>query len=267
MMELAVDKILEDTCRVARLAGAFIGNEAKSFHAGKVQVKGLHDFVSYVDKEAERICVEALSKVLPEASFLTEEGTVESVEGARYRWVIDPLDGTTNFIHGLPPYSVSIALLDGDCPIVGVVYEVTLGECFYARKGGGAWLNGRQVSVSTRETLADSLIATGFPYNDFHRMAPYLESLSYMLQHTHGARRLGSAAVDLAYVACGRFEAFYEYSLKPWDVAAGVLLVQEAGGRVSDFRGGSSYIFGRELIASNARVFDEVSGVVHKFLL
>ena len=266
-MELQLDRIVEATCRIARLAGDFIRKEEKTFHAEKVQVKGLHDFVSYVDKEAERICVEALAELLPEAYFLTEEGTVDAVEGARYRWVIDPLDGTTNFIHGLAPYSVSIALLDGDSPVVGVVYEVSLDECFWASKGGGAWLNGRPVSVSTRATLADSLIATGFPYNDFHRMAAYMESLTYIMQHSHGARRLGSAAADLAYVACGRFEAFYEYSLKPWDVAAGVLLVSEAGGRVSDFRGGSDYLFGREMIATNAKVFDEVSLVVQKFLV
>jgi myo-inositol-1(or 4)-monophosphatase len=156
--------------------------------------------------------------------------------------------------------------MDGDEIILGVVYEVNLKECFYAWKDSNAFLNGRIIKVSDTSTVKDSLIATGFPYYDFNKLRAYLNSLEYFLQHSHGARRLGSAAVDLAYVACGRFEAFYEYSLKPWDVAAGALIVGQAGGKISDFSGKKNYIFGEELIASNSFIFDEFLAIVNKYL-
>jgi len=176
------------------------------------------------------------------------------------------LDGTTNFIHGLPPYSISVALMDGDETIVGVVYELNLKECFYAWKGSSAYMDSKEIHVSKVEKIKDSLIATGFPYYDFDKMKAYLDSLEFFMQNSHGARRLGSAAVDLAYVACGRFEAFYEYSLQPWDVAAGAFILQQAGGKMSDFSGGSNYIFGKELVATNSFIFDEFLGVVKKYL-
>ncbi|MDR2038022.1 MAG: inositol monophosphatase [Bacteroidales bacterium] len=252
-------------CEVAKEAGTFIRKEADTFSSKKIEVKGLHNFVSYVDKGSEQLIVERLQQLLPEAGFIAEEGTNDT-RGDRYNWVIDPLDGTTNFIHGLPPYAVSIGLLEDNRPVMGVVYEVTLKECFYAWKDSAAYLNGKEIRVSDRTVVQDALIATGFPYYDYHLMRPYIECLEYFLKNSHGVRRLGSAATDLAYVACGRFEAFYEYSLSPWDVTAGVFILQQAGGRISDFSGGDNYIFGKELVASNAPIFDEFLHVVQKYL-
>jgi myo-inositol-1(or 4)-monophosphatase len=260
---------LKDICKeiekAAFEAGTFIKREAEIFDINCTERKGLNDFVSYVDKGAEKLLVDRLSLILPEAGFITEEGTSTKM-GVRYCWVIDPLDGTTNFLHGFYPYAVSIGLMDYDDVIVGVVYEVGKNETFTAWKDGGAWLNGKPAHVSTVSTLADSLIATGLPYSDFHRLDPYMESLTYLCKHSQGIRRLGSAATDLAYVACGRFEGFYEYGLHPWDIAAGILLVREAGGRVSDFSGNEKNLRGDEIVASTKEVFSEFLENVSKFI-
>lgn len=259
----------QEICRltreVAQEAGAFIRSEVEGMKTRTVEVKGLHNFVTEVDKGSEALIVKRLEAILPEAGFIAEEGT--SVRrGDRYNWVIDPLDGTTNFIHGLPPYSVSLALMEGAEVVVGVVYEITLDECFYAWKGSDAFMNDVKIRVSVRPTVDDSLIATGFPYYDYHLMRPYIACLEYFLEHSHGVRRLGSAAADLAYVACGRFDAFYEYSLNPWDVAAGSLIVERAGGKMCDFSGGNDYIFGKELVASSAAISEEFLNVVKSFM-
>ncbi|MDD4968449.1 MAG: inositol monophosphatase family protein [Paludibacter sp.] len=250
-MSATYRQLCELTCEIARSAGKFMAGERKSFDISMIETKGLHDLVSYVDKESEKQIIEQLSKILPESGFIAEEGT-SSKHGERYNWVIDPLDGTTNFIQGVPIYAVSIGLMDGDELVVGVVYEVGLDECFYAWKEGGAYLNGKAIRVSERDNIHDALLATGFPYNDFSKLDEYLELLKWTMTNARGVRRLGSAATDLAYVACGRFDSFWEYDLKPWDVAAGALIVREAGGVVTDFKGGKDYIFGGEIIASNA---------------
>jgi len=202
---------------------------------------------------------------LPESGFIAEEGT-SSKHGERYNWVIDPLDGTTNYIQGVPIYAVSIGLLDGDELVVGVVYEVGLDECFYAWKKGGAYMNGEPIRVSERDDIHDALLATGFPYSNFDQLDEYLALLKWTMTNARGVRRLGSAATDLAYVACGRFDAFWEYDLKPWDVAAGALIVKEAGGVVTDFNGGNNYIFGGEIIASNALLGDLMLEKVGNFM-
>lgn len=230
--------------------------ERVNFDASKIENKGLHDLVSYVDKAAEQQIIQALMELLPDAGFIAEEGTNDS-RGERFNWIIDPLDGTTNYIQGLPIYAVSIGLLDGNELVLGVIYEVGRQECFYAWKGGGAYLNNAAIHVSNRGNMHDALLATGFPYNDFSRLQSYMETLQWTMTHARGVRRLGSAATDLAYVACGRFDAFWEYDLKPWDVAAGALIVAEAGGKVSDFKGGADYLFGRTIIASNG-LLDEI---------
>jgi len=253
------------TCDIAKESGNFIRTEADAFSVKSVEVKGLHNFVTYVDKGAEKIIVDRLQAILPEAGFIAEEDT-NTTRGERFNWVIDPLDGTTNFIHGLPPYAVSIGLLENNSPVLGVVYEITLDECFYAWKDSLAYKNGKQIRVSDRTTVRDALIATGFPYCDFNLMRPYINCLEYFLQNSHGVRRLGSAATDLAYVACGRFEAFYEYGLSPWDVAGGAMILQQAGGRLSDFSGGKNYIFGKELVAANSAIFDEFLKTVQMYL-
>jgi myo-inositol-1(or 4)-monophosphatase len=209
--------------------------------------------------------VKKLSLLLPEAGFITEEGTSKKI-GLKYCWVIDPLDGTTNFLHGLPPYAISIALKEHDEVVAGVVYEVSGNEIFTSWKGGGAWLNGSKIHTSKAVLTADSLVATGFPYSDFSGIDSYMKCLAYFCKHTHGVRRLGSAAIDLAYVACGRFDAFYEYGLHEWDIAAGMLLVREAGGRVSDFSGNEKNLKGEEFVAANSLVFAEILEIVSKFM-
>lgn len=250
--------LLEETQEIAKQVGAFIRKERQHFDVEKVEHKGFNDLVSYVDKEAEKKIVAALSKILPEAGFITEEGT-NTTRADRYNWVIDPLDGTTNFIHGVPVFAVSIALIDGEEVILGVVYEVNRHECFYAMKGGGAFCNDTKIKVSPAPDLSASLIATGFPYYNFELIDKYLAALKSMMQKTHGLRRFGSAATDLCYVASGRIEGFFEYNLNSYDVAAGALIVQEAGGAVTDFSGGNNFVFGREIIASNGRIQDEFS--------
>jgi myo-inositol-1(or 4)-monophosphatase len=251
--------------KAARETGEFILKESKVFDINLTEKKGFNDFVSYVDKEAEKMLVDRLSTLLPEAGFKTEEGTIEK-KGLKYCWVIDPLDGTTNFVHGVHPYAVSIGLMENDEVVAGVVFEVIGNEMFTAWKNGGSWLNGRAIHVSKTKILADSLIATGLPYTDFDRLDDYMKCLTYFCKHTHGIRRLGSAATDLAYVACGRFEVFYEYGLKPWDIAAGIILVREAGGQITDFSGNGKKLSGVEIVAANNTVFSEVLEIVSRFM-
>ena len=249
-MTTTYQQLTLSTCEIARSAGRFIIEERKSFNDSMVESKGMHDLVSYVDKASEKQIIKQLQKLLPDSGFIAEEGTNDK-RGDRFNWVIDPLDGTTNFIHGVPVYAVSIALLDGNELVSGVVYEVCRDECFYAWKNGGAFLNNKPIHVSKRGDIHEALLATGFPYSDFSRMDEYMELLKWTMKNARGVRRLGSAATDLAYVACGRFDAFWEYNLKPWDVAAGTVIVKEAGGTVTDYKGGTNYLFGKEILSSN----------------
>lgn len=249
------------TCNEVGFVAQFILGELKKVNPNEIETKSLNSLVSYVDKNAEMQLVDKLSKLLPKATFLTEEETIINSEG-EYRWIIDPLDGTTNFLHQLPFFSISVALEFQEEIILGVVYEVNRNECFFAWKDGGAYLNNEKINVSKRTELEDSLIATGFPYYDYGGVDPYFEVLEFFIKKTRGVRRFGSAALDLAFVACGRFDAYYEYSLNAWDVAAGVLLVKEAGGKLSDFKGGENYIFGKEMIAASPFVFDKTLEVV-----
>jgi myo-inositol-1(or 4)-monophosphatase len=252
------------TCEIARTVGKFMAEERKSFDVSMIENKGLHDLVSYVDKESEKRIIDELLKLLPESGFIAEEGT-NNKRGVRYNWVIDPLDGTTNFIQGVPIYAVSIGLLDGDELVSGVVYEVGRDECFYAWKDGGAFLNGEPIRVSKRGDIHDALLATGFPYHDFSELESYMEFLKWTMKNARGVRRLGSAATDMAYVACGRFDAFWEYDLKPWDVAAGAVIVKEAGGIVTDYKGGNNYLFGREIVASNKLIDKLILDKIQEF--
>lgn len=280
-------------CALAKETGAFIKEEAKKFKTSTIEVKGHNNFVSHVDKTSEQKLVTALSALLPEAGFIAEEGTSDK-KGERYNWIIDPLDGTTNFIHGFPCYAISMALVEAPLPSkgggsnaqpvegkregkalsfgeggvrLGVIYEINQNECFYAWKDSDAYMNGNKITVSSTPTLKDSLLGTGFPYYDYGKMDEYLQLFRHFMQHSHGLRRPGSAATDLAYLACGRFDGFYEYSLAPWDVAAGAFLVERAGGKVADFSGGDNYLFGKEIVAGNAHVFQELQETVKRFMI
>jgi myo-inositol-1(or 4)-monophosphatase len=259
---------LQNLCQqvvlISKEVGSFIREEAKMFDRNTVEYKGLHDMVSYVDKTAEEKLVKRLSGLLPEAGFITEEKT-SSKQGFKYTWIIDPLDGTTNFIHGIPTFSISIALQCDEELVLGVVYEINRDECFSAWKNGGAFLNGETISVSKAPFIENTLLATGFPFYEFSDMEPYLNVLRVLMQKCHGIRRIGSAAVDLAYVASGRFDGYFEYNLNSYDVAAGIVLVKEAGGQVIDFKGTDQCIANRQIIATNGLISEELLLVIKQF--
>ena len=263
---MQLEQITAKVVELSKQAGEFIRQERKTFNADQIEYKGLNDLVSYVDKTAEGIIVAGLEKILPEAGFITEEQTNTKL-AERYNWIIDPLDGTTNFIHGLPVFSVSIALKEYDELVAGVVYEINQDECFYAWKGAPAYLNGKEIKVSKAPTIGDSLIATGFPYYDFTKQPQYIELFTHLMKSCHGLRRLGSAAVDLAYTAAGRFDAYYEYNLNAWDAAAGVIIVRQAGGHVVNFKGGDEVLDTRELLATNGKLTEEMLEVIGKYFI
>lgn len=258
-----LEKITSNVIKLATEVGQFIRGEALVFDHQSIEYKGVHDMVSYVDKTAEMNLVKGLSAILPEAGFITEEKTT-TILSEEYNWIIDPLDGTTNFIHGVPTFSISIALQHRDELVLGVVYEVNRNECFSAWKNGGAYLNGKRISVSRAEEVENTLLATGFPFYEFSQMEKYINVIRILMQKCHGLRRIGSAAVDLAYVACGRFDGYFEYNLNAYDVAAGIVLVTEAGGQVFDFDGGNEPIERREVIATNGRISAELLGIIKK---
>jgi myo-inositol-1(or 4)-monophosphatase len=240
--------------QIAREAGDLLME-----HFGKVDIeyKGEVDVVTVADRESEKLIVERLTKLWPDHDLMGEEGA-RRTSGSDYRWYIDPLDGTTNFAHGYPVFCVSIALERGGELIAGTVYDPTRKEMFTAEKGAGAWLNDRAMRVSKTAELAESLIATGFPSQKRHKN-PNIHFYHHITLKTHGVRRAGSAAMDLAYTACGRYDGYWEFNLNPWDTAAGVLLVREAGGVVSDTDGAAFDIASKEVVASN--------GTLHPALL
>jgi len=234
---------------ICEQAAAFIRESHGTVTEAEIITKGHNSLVSYVDMQSEKILIAGLSQLLPGSTFLAEEATTAYQEGI-YQWIIDPLDGTTNFLHQVPVYAISVALQHEEEIVLGIVYEVNRKECFHAVKGQGAYLNGSPIQVK-EALLKDSLLATGFPYYDFTKTTVYLETLGTLMQQTRGIRRMGAAAVDLAYVACGRFNGFFEYGLAPWDVAAGALLVREAGGIVTDFSGEDNWLHGKSILAGS----------------
>lgn len=253
--------IQEQTIIAVNNAATFIQSEIGKINNNDIETKALNSLVTYVDKNAEIILVAALRKIIPDASFLTEENTVEQTHG-EWQWIIDPLDGTTNFIHQVPVFGISVGLKHFDEIVVGVVLELNRNELFYASKNNGAFLNGNKISVSKTLILADSLIATGFPYYDYDLLENYLNVFKRLMISTRGIRRLGSAAIDLCFTACGRFDAFFEYSLSPWDVAAGALILQEAGGKIYDFKGENNWLHGRQILGSNPMISDAILNII-----
>lgn len=255
------EPITDQVNQAVRDTAVFLRAQLGQVKPGQIEEKFLNGLVSYVDREAEQMLVERLTKFLPSAGFLTEEETVRQ-QDADLQWIIDPLDGTTNFLHGLPHFSISVGLKAGDDLVLGVVHHVPNGELFYAWQGGGAWCDGQSIRVSNRPTLRQSLISTGFPYHDFERAEAWTVAFNQFMQQCRGLRRFGSAALDLAYVACGRFDVFFEYGLSPWDVAGGAVLVREAGGQVTDFGGGSAFMGKQEILAGNSDVFEAALQIV-----
>lgn len=256
--------IFEQSKALILETGEFIRHERTLFSNDRIEYKGVANMVSYVDKTAEEKLVEGLSKILPEAGFITEEGTI-SKTGETYEWVIDPLDGTTNFIHGFPPFSISVALRENQQVILGIVYEITRDEFFSACKGEPAYMNEHEIHVSGVAKLEGSLLITGFPYDPLGKLNEWMQLFRRFTEKSHGVRRLGSAAVDLAYVACGRADGFYEYNLNAWDVAAGAFIVQQAGGKVTGFSEETGFITKRTLVASNGLLQEEMRGLINEY--
>lgn len=256
--------VTEQVVALSKEVAVYIKHERENFSFDKVETKSKNDFVSYVDKESEKQLVKVLRTLVPEAGFITEEGTAQA-QGEAYLWIIDPLDGTTNFIHNSTPYAISIALSYKGEIVVGVVHEITRGETFYAWQGSKAYLDGKEIHVSDTARLEESLIVFGRPHHYMDKYSELLASVDYFMKNTHGLRLSGSAAVDLAYVACGRYDGRFEFNLKPWDIAAGVLLIQQAGGCVSDFYGKNQHFENGMVLASNAAIFKEFQSKVGEF--
>ena len=244
-----LQKLCAQATVVVQEAADFIKSQRDKVTADQVDEKGKNSLVSFVDRHAEEILVRGLSAILPQAGFITEEEMVQQSNKA-LTWIIDPLDGTTNFLHSVPYFSVSVALYDGRQGLIGIVHEVIGKEVFYAIKDGGAFLNGSPIQVTNRPGFHDVLIGTGFPYKTEHTVPAHFLALQEVLVHTRGIRRIGSAATDLCYTACGRFGAFYEQALNSYDIAAGALIVQVAGGVISDYQGTDNWLWEGEILAS-----------------
>lgn len=251
-MNIDLNNILDQVCQTANLIGEYLVKEQTELKKSEVEMKGARNYVSYVDKEAEKQLVAALKEYIPNAGFLTEEDTVE-YEKKEYTWVIDPLDGTSNYVHGYTPYTVSIALMHHDETILGVVFDPVANEMFTAIKNERALLNNKEIAVSTKDEMNNSFISFGIPYDVTIETENILQNT---WKHFGNAtfRVKGSAAVEICYVACGRCDAYFHSGLSPWDVAAGAFILQQAGGKITDYRSGSNYIFGKELVATNSAI-------------
>lgn len=253
---------LKIAIEAAWAAEKIIKSYTKGATSQAFELKGRHDLVTEADVASEKCIKEVIASAFPDDLFLAEE----SHDGARLTdrrtWIIDPIDGTTNFAHGVPFFSVSIALYIEKVPKIAVVLGVVQGELFTAEAGKGAYLNGEQIHVSKTNDRSGALIGTGFPYRDLSVLEDYMKVFDVLMHETHGVRRPGSAAYDMAYVACGRYDGFYEYALAPWDVAAGTLLIREAGGIVTDWHGGENWLHGKRIIAANPAIYSYLKDLI-----
>jgi myo-inositol-1(or 4)-monophosphatase len=258
-MSQTLHPMLNIAVRAARAAGAIINRAALDLDVLKVASKGVNDFVTEVDRAAEQAVIETLLEAYPGHAILAEEsGRQHGAKHSDYLWIIDPLDGTTNFIHGLPIYAVSIALAFRGRIEQAVVYDPARNDLFYASKGRGAYLNDRRLRVSKRVRIAEALVGTGFPFRKGDNFKRYMSMVEAVMQQCAGLRRPGAAALDLCYVAAGWYDGFFETGLSPWDVAAGSLLVTEAGGLVGNFTGEADFLHQREVIAGNPKIYAQL---------
>lgn len=254
--------MLNIAIEAAKTAGRFLKQnlgKARDIQRKEGQERNL---VTEIDKGSEKLIIEIIKSHFPTHDILAEESARKQGGKSDYRWIIDPLDGTTNFTHGFPVFCVSIGLQHREDLQLGVIYDPNLDELFTAEKGGGAYLNGKKIAVSRNNALTESLLVTGFPYNIVENPNHAVEHFVNFLMKAQAVRRMGSAAIDLAYVAAGRYEGFWEVALNPWDMAAGVVLVTEAGGRVSDFRGNPFNIYKPEVLATNGLVHADMMAVL-----
>jgi len=249
--------MLNTAVKAARKAGAVINRGANDLDRLTIHRKRQNDYVSEVDHAAEAEIIKILKEAYPTHGFYAEESGKDRAKN-EYVWCIDPLDGTTNFLHGNPHYCVSIALMHNGVPEQGVVFDPNRNELFTATKGSGAYLNERRIRTSKLENFKDSLIATGFPFREESQFDEYVAQFSAMVRATAGLRRPGAAALDLAWVACGRVDGFWEIGLSPWDMAAGALLVREAGGRIGDLQGEDKFMESGKVVASNPKIFTQL---------
>lgn len=261
----SLNLLLAVAVEAAFTAGKIIRQADQNRHKKSISIhyKKQNDLVTEIDKSSEKLITNILKKSCPDIPILGEEYGLNQKIKNEY-WIVDPIDGTTNFAHGFPQFSVSIALVRKNTVLLGCVYEVVRNEMFYAAKGQGAFLNKKKISV-TQTDLSQSLIATGFPYSDFSHLEKYMGVFQSVMQQTHGIRRAGSAASDLAYTAAGRFDGFWEYHLKPWDIAAGLILVKEAGGTISDYSGGKNMLETGDVIVGGKKVHKDLLGLVKKY--
>jgi myo-inositol-1(or 4)-monophosphatase len=259
--------MINTAVKAARRAATIINRASFDLDQIRVSHKGPNDFVSEVDHAAEQAIIDVLKQAYPDHAILAEEsGPSANLHDENENvWIIDPLDGTTNFIHGFPQYAVSIALQQRGQITQAVIFDPTRNELFTATKGVGAFLNEKRIRVAKRDKLADALVGTGFPYSDLSGLDEYVKMFKLMTEKTAGLRRPGSAALDLAYVAAGRLDGFFEKKLKPWDMAAGALLVSEAGGIVSDFTGEGRHMTTGDVIAGSPKVFAQMMNVLSPF--
>ena len=265
-MSQALHPMLNIAVKAARSAGAIINRASMDLDLLKVNTKAPNDFVTEVDHKAEAVIIETLLGAYPGHGILAEEsGRAHGAKNSEYVWIIDPLDGTTNFIHGFPVYAVSIALAFRGQIQQAVVYDPTRNDLFYASKGRGAFLNDKRLRVSKRTRLADSLIGTGFPFRKGDNFKRYLQMFEVVMQSCAGLRRPGSAALDLCCVAAGYTDGFFETGLSPWDIAAGALLVTEAGGLIGNFTGESDYLYQREVVAGNPKVYGQLVQLLNPY--
>ncbi|MBM4136126.1 MAG: inositol monophosphatase [Nitrospira sp.] len=251
------NEFLNIAINAARLAGKTILDNLGRIAKKDVGLKAASDFVTRVDMESEQIIINTIKEYFPHHSFLAEESLKEA-ETDRYRWIIDPLDGTTNYIHGYPVFSVSIALEYNKDIIIGVIFDPLRDELFTAEKGRGAFLNGNSIRISSVSDFKDCLIATGFPFRKKGFIDLYLKLFKNIFNKVSDLRRTGSAALDLAYLACGRCDGFFEIGLSPWDIAAGAIMIQEAGGIVTDFGGGPDYLLTGNIVAGKPAIHDKL---------
>jgi myo-inositol-1(or 4)-monophosphatase len=253
--ELAISSAME--------AGKILRENIGKITADDIEDKRPFDYVTEIDRACEQLIIDSIHQHFPGHEILAEESG-QTQHSHSYRWIIDPLDGTTNFIHGIPHSSISIALQQEDEIILGVVYDPYRNELFFAERGGGAYCNNQRIYVSKQEKINNCLIATGFPFKSRYLLDRYWQVLSEIFMNVSGIRRTGSAALDLAYVACGRFDGFWELKLSPWDIAAGSIIIQEAGGTITDCEGSDKHTWVGDVIATNGRIHDFILSIVQK---